>query len=85
MTAEAELPQVESLKHRDVRDRWGIPDQSEGSVNNPRTREENGIRFNEKWVYFLEGGGRRLVYWQRYDCRGVVREAPNGSIEPESL
>jgi hypothetical protein len=85
VTAEAELPQVESLKHRDVRDRWGIPDQSEGSVNNPRTREENGILFNEKWVYFLEGGGRRLVYWQRYDCRGVFREAPDGSIEAESL
>ena len=33
----------------------------------------------------LEGGGRRLVYWHRYDCRGAFREAPDGSIEPESL
>lgn len=85
MTAEAEPNQVESLKHRDVRDRWGIPDESEGSVNSPRTREENGIRFNEKWVYHLEGGGRRLVYWYRYDCRGVLREAPDGSTAAESL
>lgn len=85
MTAEAAPPRILSLKHRDARDRWGIPDQSEGSVNNPRTLEEHGIRFNEKWVYFLEGGGRLLVYWHRYDCRGVLREAPDGSIAPEPL
>lgn len=85
MTAEAEAPRVLSLTHRDARDRWGIPDQSEGSVNSPRTCQENGIRFNEKWVYFLEGGGRRLVYWYRYDCRGVLREADGGAVTPESL
>jgi hypothetical protein len=72
------------LTHIEARQRWGAPDEWEGSVNNPRTREEHGVRFNEKWVYHLMGGGRRLVYWHRYDFRGAFREAPDGSVKPES-
>ncbi len=85
MTAEVEAPRVLPLTHRDARDRWGIPDLSEGGVNSPRTGQEHGIHFNEKWVYFLEGGGRRVVYWHRYDCRGVLRQTGDGAITPEPL
>lgn len=73
------------LTHFEARERWGDPDGSEGSVNDPRTREEHGVRFNEKWVYHLSDGRRRLVYWHRYDCRGVRLEGPDGSVSEESL
>jgi hypothetical protein len=43
-----------------------------GSVNEPREAEENGVRFNEKWIYrnlpsTLAPACERWVYWQRYD------------------
>ena len=62
-----------------------MPDSREGSVNDPRTREEYGVRYNEKWIYFLRDGERRLIYWHRYDCRGVLVESPDGSIREDSL
>jgi hypothetical protein len=71
------------LTHQRARERFGLPDAREGSVNDPRTREEHGIRWNEKWIYFLAGGARRLVYWHRYDCRGVRIEAPDGGVGEE--
>ena len=52
--------------------RWGTPQQTVGSLNEPREREEHGVRFNEKWVYALahphpDDPVRRIVYWLRYD------------------
>ncbi len=73
------------LKHVEARERWGLPDSSEGNVNDPRTYEEHGLRFNEKWTYLLADGRKRLVYWYRYDCRGLLIEASDGSVTPESL
>jgi hypothetical protein len=67
-----------ALSHTEACKRWGLPDESEGSVNDPRTREENGVRYNEKWIYLLPEGDRRIVYWHRYDCRGVRVEDTNG-------
>jgi hypothetical protein len=75
---------AERLTHVVAHERWGLPDEQEGSVNDPRTREENGVRYNEKWVYRLLDGSRRIVYWHRYDFRGSVREAPDGSVSPEA-
>ena len=60
--------------------RFGAPADQEGSVNDPRTREEHGIRFNEKWIYLNQDGGRRLVYWHRYNCRGVRVEDASGQV-----
>jgi len=80
VTAETSVAPVTSLTHRSARDQYGEPDAWEGSVNDPRTREEHGIRFNEKWVYFLEGGSKRLVYWHRYGFRGMVIESPTGEV-----
>ena len=73
------------LTHAAVRERFGLPDEVLGSVNDPRTREENGVRWNEKWTYLLEDGGRRIVYWHRYDCRGVFGASVDGSVKRESL
>lgn len=61
---------------------FGTPDATEGSVNEPREREENGIRFNEKWIYKHPrrdpaGAAERTIYWRRYDYRGsVIRTGP---------
>jgi hypothetical protein len=60
-----------------------MPHEGEGNVNDPRTREENGIRWNEKWIYYLDHGVRRIVYWHRYDCLGVLRVEAAGSVAPE--
>ncbi len=89
MTAEtpSPLPSQQTLKlnHHEARERWGLPDESLGNVNDPRTREEHGVRYNEKWIYFLSDGGKRLVYWFRYDCRGLLIEAADGTVEAEPL
>jgi hypothetical protein len=57
----------------------GTPDRTEGSLDDPREREEDGVRFNEKWIYTHlrrdpAGAAMRTVYWMRYDfCGTVVR------------
>ena len=85
MTAESALAKGGKLTHDLARERWGLPDEWEGSVNDPRTREEHGIRYNEKWIYFLLEGGRRLVYWHRYDFRGALVESADGSTREEDI
>ena len=73
------------LTHAEARERFGLADEVVGSVNDPRTREENGVRWNEKWIYLLEDGERRVIYWHRYDCRGVFLVSTDGSAKRESL
>jgi hypothetical protein len=64
---------------------FGAPTDQEGSVNDPRTREAFGVRYNEKWTYLDRDGRRveRIVLWNRYDLVGVFRLKPDGSAEPE--
>ena len=73
--------------HAAARARWGEPDAWEGSVNDPRTRVEHGIRWNEKWIYRdpERKGFDRVVLWHRYDLLGVWRIARDGSATPEAL
>jgi hypothetical protein len=78
VTASAGVADHKDLTHVEARRLWGEPDEWEGSVNDPRPRDESGIRYNEKWIYLLPGGDRRIVYWHRYDCRGVRLEDTNG-------
>jgi len=65
----------------------GAPTDQEGSVNDPRTQLEHGVRWNEKWIYRGEDGRsiERVVLWNRYDLAGIFRLKPDGSAEPGSL
>lgn len=67
--------------------RFGSPTEQFGSANDPRTQEECGVKWNEKWLYRdPEGDGNdRLVLWDRYDLLGVFTIQPDGSAERESL
>ena len=63
----------------------GTPDRTEGSLDDPREREEDGILFNEKWIYTdlhrdPAGAAMRKVYWMRYDFRGTA--VRNTDAEP---
>jgi len=66
---------------------FGEPTDQVGSVNDPRTSEDYGVKWNEMWVYKdPEGEGfDRVVLWNRYDLLGVFRVKPDGSAEPEKL
>jgi len=63
---------------------FGTPDRTEGSVNEPREREEHGLRFNEKWTYKRPlndpaGAVERVIYWRRYDyVDSYVRRSSDG-------
>jgi len=65
----------------------GAPTDQVGSVNDPRTAEELGVKWNEKWVYLGDDGETpvRVVLWHRYDFLGVFRILSDGSAEPEPL
>ncbi|MGH7907471.1 MAG: hypothetical protein ACREP6_12685 [Candidatus Binataceae bacterium] len=69
----------------------GTPDHTEGSLNDPRTREEQGVRFNEKWTYGHlthdpAGVPMRIIYWKRYDFMGTfVRGSVGESWRADSL
>ena len=73
------------MSRAEVWERLGAPSDQVGSVNDPRTLEENAVRWNEKWIYRLEHGESRIVYWHRYDCRGVFVASADGSVSRESL
>ncbi len=67
--------------------RLGAPTDQHGSVNDPRTRKERGLVWNEKWIYIdaQSGETERVVLWNRYDLLGVFTVMPDGSWVPESL
>ena len=81
-------PEAEEKLDRDlVWRRLGAPHDQVGSVNDPRTQEERGRKWNEKWSYLAEDGRtlERIVLWNRYDFVGHYRVMPDGSLEPEPL
>lgn len=65
----------------------GAPTDQQGSVNDPRTHEEHGLKWNEKWIYCGEHGDavERVVLWNRYDFLGAFRVEADGSLRPEPL
>jgi hypothetical protein len=71
----------------EVARRLGAPTDQQGSVNDPRTTEELGVKWNEKWIYREpeRAGYDRIVLWNRYDLLGVWRIARDGSATPEAL
>ena len=76
-----------SLDRGQVAKRFGAPTDQVGSVNDPRTSEDHGVKWNEMWVYEdPEGQGfDRVVLWNRYDLLGVWRVFAGGRAEPEPL
>jgi hypothetical protein len=68
--------------------RWGTPQTTLGSLNEPREREENGVEFNEKWVYRLprveaDDPRERIVYWRRYDFVASFLIGADGRVARE--
>jgi len=66
---------------------FGEPCDQQGSVNEPRTHSEQGVEWNEKWIYRdpERAGWNRVVLWSRYDLLGVWRVLPDGTAQPEEL
>jgi hypothetical protein len=70
--------------------RWGTPNVTVGSVNEPREMEENGCRFNEKWIYRLSQATpdqprERIIYWHRYDFVAAYLLTAGGALVPDDL
>jgi len=77
-----------TLRRNVVVQRWGTPQVTIGSLNEPREREEHGVVFNEKWVYKLPrveptDPPERLVYWLRYDFVASLLVGADGRISRE--
>ncbi len=71
----------------EVWQRLGAPTDQVGSVNDPRTHDECGVLWNEKWIYRGEDGEsvESIVLWNRYDLVGAFRLASDGRAEPIDL
>lgn len=70
--------------------RWGTPQETVGSVNEPREMTEHGLRFNERWIYRNPKGEpghplERVLYWHRYDFMGSYVRDRSGAVTPEDL
>ena len=75
------------LDRGEVAKRLGLPTDQMGSVNDPRTSVDFGVKWNEMWRYKSPDGEDfdRVVLWNRYDLLGVWRLHPDGRAEPEKL
>lgn len=73
------------MTRKELWKKLGEPTDQVGSVNDPRTHDEHGVRWNEKWIYRDGHTVLRVVLWNRYDLAGVFQVKPDGSVEPEPL
>ncbi len=79
---------AQPIRRNMIVQRWGTPAATVGSVNEPRERSENGVAFNEKWLYRVPGHGaepgyERIIYWLRYDFVASFVIRPDGSVARE--
>jgi hypothetical protein len=77
------------VRRDDVVRLFGTPDDTAGSVNEPRIRLEHGVEFNEKWIYNWPRNEPtrprcRVIYWQRYDFVASIRIEQDGHLVRES-
>ena len=78
-----------ALRRNDVVRIFGTPDETVGSVNEPRLRSEHGLSYNEKWTYNRprhepSRPRARVIYWSRYDLVASLRIEQDGHIVRES-
>jgi hypothetical protein len=78
-----------TIRRDDIVRFFGTPDETVGSVNEPRLQVEHGIEFNEKWIYHRPRNEptrprARVIYWQRYDFVASVRVEQDGHLVRES-
>ena len=85
MTAVAPGAAPPNLTRKQVWKLLGEPTDQVGSVNDPRTHDEHGVRWNEKWIYRDGAAVVRVVLWNRYDLLGVFAVRPDGSASREPL
>ncbi len=85
--SEPKASEVNRVGRGEVARRLGEPTDQQGSVNDPRTTEELGVKWNEKWIYRDPEriGFDRFVLWHRYDLLGVWRISRDGVATPEAL
>jgi hypothetical protein len=63
---------------------FGAPTDQVGSVNDPRTTEEFGVKWNEKWVYLGDDGSiEKVVLWLRYDLAGAFEADGSPIVLPQ--
>ena len=76
-----------SVDRASVWKQLGAPNDQQGSVNDPRTHEDYGAVWNEKWIYRSADGESiaRIVLWNRYDFAGAFRLRDDGTAQPELL
>lgn len=79
-----------AVRRNAVVQRWGTPNRTTGSLNEPREHEENGVRFNEKWSYRLtrpepRDPRERIVYWHRYDFVASFIVDADGGVHREDV
>lgn len=68
---------------------FGTPDETVGSVNEPRITVEGGLSFNEKWTYLNPRNEpsrpqARMIFWSRYDFVAAERIERDGRRVGES-
>jgi hypothetical protein len=77
------------LMRNDVVRLFGTPDETVGSVNEPRVMSDGGLSYNEKWVYYRPRNEpsrprAREIFWQRYDFVASDRVERDGLRVRES-
>jgi hypothetical protein len=77
------------LTRNDIVRLFGTPNETIGSVNEPRQQHEAGFQYNERWVYDRPKNEpsrpkARILYWQRYDFVASERVERDGHRVPES-
>jgi hypothetical protein len=77
------------LQRNDVVRLFGTPDETAGSVNEPRLTTEREHTYNEKWTYHrprheASRPVARHIYWSRYDFVGSERVERDGRVVAET-
>jgi hypothetical protein len=72
------------LTRNDVVKLFGTPDETVGSVNEPRILNEGRLAYNEKWTYNaprreLSRPLARYIFWLRYDFVASERVERDGT------